>query len=103
VRTVSGRDGLDAEALRDDASLGAGTTSCSGISKNFEETLLQLGGDSDLSELCRRIHGTSVSVDERDARSTAFDVPLEQLTRCFRKAAVEIVTEEVGYLPALDR
>src|SRR5438128_7929734 len=59
--------------------------------------------DVDLFELGRRIDRAAVGVDERHAGPAAFDVPLEQLTRRLRQATVEIVTEEVGDLPTLDR
>jgi len=73
------------------------------VSQNGQQSLLQLGGDLDLSELGRRAHGAAVRVDEGDAGGAALDVPLEELSRRFGKAPVEIVTEEVGDLPTFDR
>jgi hypothetical protein len=54
------------------------------ISKDGQESFLQLGRDLDFSQLGCGADGTSVRVDERDARATSLDVPFQELSRRLR-------------------
>jgi hypothetical protein len=72
------------------------------ISQDSQESLLELGGDLHFLQLGRRIHGSSVRVDERHAGPASLDVPFQKLPRRFREASIEIIAKEVGYLPTFN-
>jgi hypothetical protein len=83
--------------------LGAGPLRGLLASQDRQQSLLQLLGNFDFWQLGSRAHGAAVRIDERHAGATALDVPLEELACRFGKASVEIITEELGDLPTLDR
>jgi len=68
-----------------------------------EQPVLQLGGNLDVAELPGGVDRAAVGVDERDARGTALDVPLEELTRLAGEGPLEVIAQELGDLPALER
>jgi thiol-disulfide isomerase/thioredoxin len=80
----------------------AGGGSAGGLAstEHGEETLLQLGRDRGFAKLLRGVDGAAVGVDERDARRTALDVPLDQLVRLGGESAGEVVAEQLGDLTA---
>lgn len=85
------------------ARLGAGMLRGALVSQNGQEPFLELRRDLYLSQLGRSVDSAPVRIDEGHAGPAAFDVPLDELTRRLGKASVEIVTQEVGDLPTLDR
>jgi hypothetical protein len=73
------------------------------ISQDGEQALLELRGDLYFLQLGRGVHRASVGVDEGHAGAAPLDMPFEELARRFRKAPIEIIAQEVGYLPTFDR
>src|SRR2546427_384130 len=67
------------------------------------QPFLQLGRDVDLTELAGGVDRPAVGVNEGDARGAALDVPLQQLERLSGKGSLEILAQELGDLPTLDR
>jgi hypothetical protein len=79
----------------------AGSLSRVASAENFEEALLELGRDRDVREGAGGADGAAVGVHEGHAGLAAFDVEVDELAEVRGEAAVDVVAEELGDLPAL--
>src|SRR3989442_1381696 len=84
------------------ARLGARLVRVAGRLHERDETFLQFDGDRGIGQAAGHGDRLTVRIDEGHTGLTPVDVPLEQLAQMVGEGSVEVITEQLGDLPALD-